>query len=560
MARERNDFLTTVSKPVSVEPPRALLDGSDLYINRELSWLEFNQRVLDQAFDDSHPLLERVKFLSIVGSNLDEFFMVRVATLLRTERAGRGYISPDGLTNAQQLAAIRARARAMLNEQAACWNDLLRPALAAHGIRFLEPENYTDAARQFLAAYFRSEIFPLLTPLAFDPGHPFPLISNRSLNFAVVVRHGRRTKFARGKVPASLPRFVALPRGAGGASPHTFAFLEDAMRMNLGELFPGVPVVDAHLFRVIRDTDMEVPDGAEDLLETVDRSLKKLRHGPPSLLQVEAKTPPRVLCTLIENFEIRDDVVLRTDHRLNFADWMALHRLPLPQLKDAPFVPRTLWGASHHETSIFDDIRNQDFLVHHPFDSFDAVHAFVQQAAEDPSVVGIKLTLYRIAQDSPLIELLIEAADAGKQVAVLVELKARFDERNTIQWATRLEEAGVHVVYGLEKLKTHCKVCLVVRQEAGGVTRYAHVGTGNYNRVTAQIYTDVSLFTADPAVLDDVSEVFNALTGYSQRTDYRELLVAPANLRERLRGLIEREGDHARAGRPARIIIKNNAI
>jgi len=251
---------------------------------------------------------------------------------------------------------------------------------------------------------------------------------------------------------------------------------------------------------------------------------------------------------------------MRTPHRLNYADWMALHRLPLPQLKDPPFVPRTLWGAAHHETCVFDEIRDQDFLVHHPFDSFDAVETFLHQAVQDPAVVGIKMTLYRIAQNSPLIDLLIEAADAGKQVAVLVELKARFDERNNIRWATRLEEAGVHVVYGLEKLKTHCKLCLIVRQEADGVKRYAHIGTGNYNRVTSQVYTDVSLFTADRAVLDDVSEVFNALTGYSQRIDYRELLVAPGNLRERLHGLFEREGDHARAGRPAHIIIKNNAV
>src|SRR5262245_61721411 len=423
MARERNDFLTTVSKPVSVEPPRALLDGSDLYINRELSWLEFNQRVLDQAFDDSHPLLERVKFLSIVGSNLDEFFMVRVATLLRTERAGRGYISPDGLTNAQQLAAIRARARAMLNEQAACWNDLLRPALAAHGIRFLEPENYTDAARQFLAAYFRSHIYPLLTPLAFDPGHPFPLISNRSLNFAVAVRHGRRTKFARVKVPPLLPRFVPIPRSSDSAPAYTYAFLEDVMRMSLGDLFPGVAGSSAHGFRVIRDTDMEVVDEAEqeDLLDTVDRSLQQLRYGLPSLLHVEATMPERVLDILIENFEVQDDVVMRTANRLNFSDWMTLHRLPLPQLKDPPFVPRTLWGA-HHSSGVFDEVRAQDYLLHHPFDSFSAVETFLHQAVHDSSVVGIKMTLYRIAQNSPLIDLLIEAADQGKQVAVLVEL------------------------------------------------------------------------------------------------------------------------------------------
>ena len=270
--------------------------------------------------------------------------------------------------------------------------------------------------------------------------------------------------------------------------------------------------------------------------------------------------PRRVLDILIDNFEISDDIVLRTPHRLDFSDWRSLARLPMPELKDTPFVPRTLWGASHHHTCVFDEIRDQDYLVHHPFDSFSAVETFVSQAACDPAVAGIKMTLYRIGEDSPLVDLLIDAADAGKQVAVLVELKARFDERNNIRWATRLEEAGVHVVYGLEKLKTHCKLCLVVRKEPSGVRRYAHIGTGNYNGTTAQVYTDVSLFTAAQDVLDDVSEVFNALTGYSQRVDYRELLVAPAGLRDRLVALIDREIDHAREGRPARIVIKNNAI
>jgi polyphosphate kinase len=550
-----------LARTAAPERSRLPLTGADLYINRELSWLDFNQRVLDQAFDDSHPLLERVKFLAIVGSNLDEFFMVRVATLLRADRAGLAYISADGLTLRQQLTAIRRRARTMMADQARCWNDRLRPALAEAGVRFLDPDDYSDAARQFLASYFRSEIYPLLTPLAFDPGHPFPLISNRSQNFAVVVQQGRRMKFARVKVPALLPRFVALPRAAGGGSAqHTFALLEDVMRMNLGELFPGVTLAGAHLFRVIRDSDIELTDAADDLLESIDRSLKQLRYGPPSLLQVESTIPARVLQTLVKNFETKSDVVMRTEHRLNFGDWMSLYKLPLPQLKDAPFAARTLWGDARQEACVFDEVRSHDLLVHHPFDSFDAVESFVRQAVQDPTVAGIKMTLYRIAPNSPLIDLLIEAADAGKQVAVLVELKARFDERNNIRWATRLEEAGVHVVYGVERLKTHCKLCLVVRQESEGVKRYAHIGTGNYNRLTSQVYTDVSLFTADPAVLDDVSEVFNALTGYSQRIDYRELLVAPGNLRERLHALFEREADHARAGRPARIIIKNNAI
>ena len=535
---------------------------ADSYINRELSWLEFNQRVLDQALDESHPLLERLKFLAIVGSNLDEFFMVRVATLLRKQRTGGGHVTPDGMTVAQQLAAIRRRATKMMNDQAACWTDVLRPALAQHGIVFLEPDDYTDDIRRSLGAYFRSDIYPLLTPLAFDPGHPFPLISNRSKNFAVVVRQGRRTKFARVKVPPLLPRFVPVPRPTHRLpARYTFAFLEDVMRMNLGDLFPGVPITDAQLFRVIRDSDMEVPDGADDLLETVDRTLKQLRHGPPSLLQVESSMSKRVLDILIENFEIKDDVVLRTAHRIDFSDWMALHRLPLPQLKDTPFTPRQLWTVDGVEdTCVFDDIREQDFLAHHPFDSFHTVEEFLRQAATDRNVVAIKMTLYRIGKDSPLVDLLIDAADAGKQVAVLVELKARFDERNNIQWATRLEQAGIHVVYGVEQLKTHCKLCLVVRKEADGVRQYAHIGTGNYNRVTSEVYTDFGLFTANEAILGDVSDVFNSLTGYSQRSDYKELLVAPRGLRDAFIGLVDREIANARDGRPARIIIKNNAI
>jgi polyphosphate kinase len=537
------------------------LSDPALYFNRELSWLEFNQRVLDQALDEFHPLLERVKFLAIVGSNLDEFFMVRVATHLKKQRSGIETLTMDGLTASQQLAAIRSRAEVMARDQAACWEHRLRPALAEQGIRFLEPEEYTAAVRRYLATFFKSEIYPLLTPLAFDPGHPFPLISNRSKNFAVVVRHQGRTKFARVKLPPTLPRFVAVPHpDTPGMSGQTFAFLEDVIRLNLQDLFPGVDVVGAHLFRVIRDTDIELPDdGADDLLESVDRTLKQMRHGALSLLQVEAAMPRRVLSILAENFEIEDTIVTRTGSRLDFSDWMALHRLPLPHLKDTLFTPRTLWDK-HHVSSVFDDIREQDRLVHHPFDSFSAVEAFVEQAATDPHVVGIKMTLYRIGSNSPLIDTLIEAADGGKQVAVLVELKARFDERTNIQWATRLEEAGVHVVYGVENLKTHCKLCLIVRKEADGVRRYAHIGSGNYNRGTSQVYTDFGLFTANPQILDDVSEVFNYLTGYSRRQTYNTLLVAPVSLRPQITALIEREAGHAESGHAARIIIKTNAL
>jgi polyphosphate kinase len=534
----------------------ALHDPS-LYTNRELSWLEFNQRVLDQAIAGHHPLLERVKFLAIVGSNLDEFFMVRVATLRKRQRAGLEQVSPDGLTVSQQLAAIRDRAVQMMRDQAACWQDLLRPALAAAGVTFLDEDQYTDRVRRHLAAYFNTDVFPLLTPLAFDPGHPFPHISNRSKNLAVAVQHNRRTKFARVKIPDILPRFVPVPSPDGT----TFAFLEDVIRQNLQALFPDVDVRDAHLFRIIRDTDMEVQeDAASDLLESVDQSLKKLREAPPCLLQVESSMPRRVLKILVENFEVTNDIVLHSRDRLGFADWRALYALPIPALKDAPFVPRMLWKRPPHESSVFDDIREQDRLVHHPYDSFSSVETFISQAVTDPHVVAIKITLYRIGQNSPLIDLLIEAADAGKQVAALVELKARFDERNNINWATRLESAGVHVVYGVENLKTHWKLCLIVRKESDGVRRYVHVGTGNYNHATAQIYTDMGLFTANPEICDDASDLFNYLTGYSKRREYRQLLVAPVSLRASFLALIEREIEHARAGRPAHLIIKNNAV
>jgi polyphosphate kinase len=540
------------------------LSSPALYINRELSWLEFNQRVLDQALDSAHPLLERVRFLSIVGSNLDEFFMVRVAALLRRFRAGQLERSIDGLTVAQQLQAIRRRAATLLKDQGACWNDVLRPALEKAGVRFLEPDDYDERTSRYLASWFRSDAYPLLTPLAFDPGHPFPLISNRSANIAVVLRQDRRRKFARVKVPALLPRFVPIPQtgGSGVDAGFTFAFLEDVIRMNLGELFPGLEVQGAYAFRVVRDSDIDIREDAveDDLMELVDRSLREMRDGPPSLLHVDENMPRRVLNILVENFEVDDDIVIRSRDRLGFCDWAALHRLPLPALKYPPYVPHAVWPSLPRGTCVFDDIREEDVFIHHPFDAFSAVEAFVREAAVDPHVVAIKMTLYRIGENSPLIDLLIEAAESGKQVAVLVELKARFDERNNIQWASRLEDAGVHVVYGAEQLKTHAKLCLVVRREPHGIQRYAHIGTGNYNRVTAQAYTDFGLFTADPAILDDVSDVFNMLTGYSRRRSFRQMLVAPSGLRVGLLARIAREIEHARSGVPARVIFKANAL
>jgi polyphosphate kinase len=536
------------------------LNNPALYINRELSWLEFNQRVLNQAQDPYHPLLERVKFLGITGSNLDEFFMIRVATLLKKYRAGIEDMSPDGLNTEQQLTAIRQRAQTQMREVSRCWSKSLRPLLEAEGIHFLDMADYTPRIAEYLASYFKTDIFPVLTPLAFDPGHPFPYISNLSKNLAVVVRHGGRTKFARVKVPDMLPRFIPLPEHISTKPGLTFAFLEDVIERNIQELFPGTEVKGAHLFRIIRDTDMVIQeDEADDLLETVDRSLKQLRYGALSLLEVDTTMPRRVLNILVENFEVDEDVVVRTEERMGFGDWRALTRIHRPQLKDPVFSPRTLWGPNDTET-VFDQIRYQDHLLHHPFDSFASVETFLRAAVNDPQVVAIKMTLYRIGSNSPLVDLLIDAAEQGKQVAVLVELKARFDERNNIAWANRLESAGIHVVYGLVNLKTHCKLTLVVRKEADGIRRYAHIGTGNYNRITSQIYTDMGLFTANGEIIDDIAEVFNYLTGYSHKKTFRDLLVAPIALRTGIKALIDRECEHARAGRPAHIIIKNNAV
>ena len=537
-----------------------VLTDPSLYLNRELSWLEFNRRVLAQAQDTTHPLLERVKFLAIVGSNLDEFFMIRVASLLRKQRTNTEDVSTDGMTTGEQIAQVRKQTSEMLSQQAKCWTQDLRPLLADHHIQFLEPADFTPAITQYFEGYFTREIWPVLTPLAFDPGHPFPYISNLSLNLAVVVKHGGRTKFARVKLPDVLPRFIPVPDRLTGRGTTTFVFLEDVVRANLAQLFPGTTVKGAYLFRVIRDADLVIQeDEADDLLESIDQGLRQRRHGALSLLAVESGVPKRVLDILIENFEIEDENVLRTKERLGFSDWMQLTKLHRPELKYAPFQPAPIWVAADPET-IFDELRQHDRLVHHPFQSFGAVEAFLRAAVDDPLVIGIKMTLYRIGANSPLVDLLLEAADAGKQVAVLVELKARFDERNNIQWAQRLEAAGIHVVYGLLNLKTHCKVCLLIRKEAEGIRRYAHLGTGNYNAGTARLYTDLGLFTSRDAIVEDASDLFNYLTGYSHQHQFRELLVAPVSMRSGLVQLIEREITAASDGKAARIIIKVNAI
>jgi polyphosphate kinase len=486
--------------------------------------------------------------------------MIRVATLLKQSRTGRDSISPDGLTTHQQLALVREQALAMLTEQGQVWQRQLRPELARQGIAFLDPPDYTERITAYLADYFAREIAPVLTPLAFDPGHPFPHISNLSKNLAVVVKHDGRTKFARVKLPPVVPRFIELPARLGTPGTTTFVFLEDVVCANVQSLFPGTQVKGAHLFRIVRDTDMVIQeDEADDLLETIDHGLRQLRHGAPSMLEVEQRTPRRVVDILVENFEIDEGVLRRTTDRLGFGDWMELTQLHRPELKDPPLVPRIVWSRSEAE-EVFELVRHRDHMLHHPFDSFTSVETLLSAAVRDPGVVAIKMTLYRIGHDSPLVDLLVEAAEAGKQVAVLVELKARFDERNNIVWANRLEEAGAHVVYGLVNLKTHAKLCLIVRKEPDGIRRYAHLGTGNYNVSTSRVYTDLGLLTARPAIVEDVANVFNYLTGYSNKSDYGALMVAPVGLRQGLRSRIERESRLASVGTDARIIIKVNGL
>ncbi len=546
-------------RPPAAAPGDPDLADPSFYLNRELSRLAFNRRVLAQTRDPSHSLLDRVRFLAIAASNLDEFYMVPLAGILREHRAGLNVVSLDGLDIDAQARAVRNAGDAMLHDLESCWSEQLRPELAARHVRVLDRSEHTPEITQYLGQLFNSTICPVLTPLAFDPGHPFPYMPNRSKNLAVVVRQERRMRFARVNVPDSLPRFIELPRQI--APRHTFVFLEDVILQNLQELFPGITVVSAHAFRIIRDSDLVLrEDESEDLRDLVDRGLREVRHGALSLLHVDSRMPKRVLDILLENFEVGEDTAVRSTSRLGFADWIQLvRRLPRLALESRPHVPRALWRPGE-EDLLITRLKYQDYLVHHPFDSFTAVEMFLEAAVQDPQVAAIKMTLYRIGENSPLIDLLIRAAESGIQVAVLVELKARFDERSNIEWASRLERAGVHVVHGLVHLKTHCKVCLVVRHAGETVERFAHLGTGNYNRATATTYTDLGLFTSDPRIVADLSDLFNYLTGYSNQTEYRELLVAPVNLRQRLVALFEREAEHARAGRPAGIILKVNSL
>jgi polyphosphate kinase len=534
------------------------LNDPALYINRELSWIEFNGRVLEEAHDKRHPLLERVKFLSIFSSNLDEFFMIRVSGLKDQHAAGITSTPPDGLLPGQVLAEIRERVVPMVSEQRRYFNDEVMPELNGVGI-VLEPYASLSAdERQWLRNFFQAEIFPVLTPLAFDPGRPFPHISNLSLNLAVSIKHPRgEHRFARIKVPTRLPRLVPLPDG------RRFAWLEDVITYNLDTLFPGLEVLEAYTFRVTRDADMEIQeDEAADLLETMEQSLRQRHFGPVVRLEVDAAMPERLVNLLLKNLEVAPEDVYALQRPLGMEDLMSLMELNRPDLKDTPFIPAVPASLRDLKQAgdIFAAIRRQDILLHHPYDSFTPVLDFVRAAAIDPAVLAIKQTLYRVGSNAPVVRALLEAQRNGKQVAVLVELKARFDEESNIGWARALEGEGVHVVYGLVGLKTHSKITMVIRREAGGLRRYLHLATGNYNAVTAGIYTDMGIFTCDPELGADGTDLFNSLTGYSLQSSYRSLLVAPVNMRVRLEEMIEREITQQLQGRQGHLIFKMNAL
>jgi polyphosphate kinase len=560
------------------EAPRIDPLPADRYLNRELSWLDFNARVLTLAEDPATPLLERAKFLAIFASNLDEFYMVRVAGLQRRLQTGLPVEGPDGLTPREQLARIADSTAELMDRHARCFTADVEPALADQNVQILRWVDLDPADRDRLRAYFREQVFPVLTPLAVDPAHPFPYISGLSLSLAVVVRDpdSGPELFARIKVPNNVPRFVSvdnpgragvsIPAGADGGPRRTrFVPVEELIAAHLGQLFSGMQVIEHHLFRVTRNAELEVDDDRdEDLLQALERELARRRFGPPVRLEVASTISDHVLDRLVRELDMDAEHVVRVPGLLDLSGlWQIYEEVDRPDLKDRPFVPASHPQFVDGETprSVFARLRDGDILVHHPYHSFStSVQRFIEQAAADPNVLAIKQTLYRTSGDSPVVDALIAAARAGKQVVVLVEVKARFDEQANIGWARMLERAGCHVVYGMVGLKTHCKIAMVVRQEGGQLRRYCHIGTGNYHPKTARTYEDFGLLTADPEVSADLTDLFNVLTGYSRQTAYSRLLVAPHGVRSGIIDRIEREVAHVAAGHQGLVQIKVNSI
>ncbi|MCX7828417.1 MAG: polyphosphate kinase 1 [Thermanaerothrix sp.] len=554
------------SAPAQTEEPSS---GPGCFINRELSWVDFNERVLMQAMDPSWPLLERAKFLSIFYNNLDEFFMIRVSGLVRQLNEGFLELPPDRMTPSQQLGALRERVTALLDRADRCFRNHLLPELEKAGISFVQPESVKDKQRGYMKRFFDREIFPILTPLAFDAGHPFPHISNLSLNLAVILKDQKRgERFARLKVPDTFPRLMPIPLDEdkplkrmglfdGGKR---FMWFEELIRMNLDSLFPGYRVEDSYLFRVTRDADIEIEeDEADDLLESIQEGVDRREFGSVVRLEIEERAPKRIRNMLAENLNILPHQVYPLTPPLGLSCLMELWRLKRQDLKDRPFQPFIPKDMSPGR-DLFRTVRSRDVMLFHPYDSFSPLVDFIRQSANDPSVLAIKQTLYRVGANSPVVEALLEARQQDKQVSVLVELKARFDEENNIGWAKRLEAEGVHVVYGVPGLKTHAKICLVVRREKGGIVRYVHLGTGNYNAATASVYSDLGLLTCDPDIGADASEFFNALTGYSKQDSYRKIITAPSAMRRKLLELIDREVRNHLAGLGGAIIMKMNAL
>jgi polyphosphate kinase len=539
------------------------------FFNRDLSWIEFNERVLEEALNQNLPLLEKVKFISIFHTNLDEFYMIRVSGL--KEQVAANVLEPtiDGLTPLEQLQRIEKNIQPMLKTVNDLWVNEVVPALKKNGIIIADYDRLPVKEKEILTEYFKKEIYPVLTPLAFDPGRPFPYISNLSLSLAILVKKPNgENHFARVKVPSILPRLMQIDKiigpqkkiPANGKFYTKFIWLGDLIKDNLPLLFPGMEVVEAHRFRITRDTDIELQeDEADDLLSVIEENIRQRRFGCVVRLEVAGKMPDFMLQTLIENLQIKKEDVHVFEGPIGLSDVISLYDLPLHQLKEKPYYPMLL-KEFESEDDIFSIIRQKDIILHHPYHSFIPVVEFIKQASKDPDVLAIKQTLYRVGSSSPILNYLIEAAERGKQVAVLVELKARFDEENNIFWARELEKVGVHVVYGLVGLKTHAKMTLVVRKESDGVNRYVHLSTGNYNVSTAKLYTDLGFFTNDKDICTDVSDIFNYLTGYSKQVDFKKLIVAPINMREKFLFLILREIENVKAGGEGKLIFKINSL
>ena len=540
--------------------------NTSLYVNRELSWIDFNQRVLEEALDpEAHPLLERVKFISIFSSNLDEYFMIRVAGIEDQYEAGIQDRTIDGYTPAEQLEKIRTMVLRQLTQRYECFYHDLLPAMQKEGIEFQRVAELSATKQRALSNFFRKEIYPVLTPLAFDTGHPFPFMSNLSLNLAIELEdeEGGSLKFARVKVPSILPRLLRLNDIKGFNDDDgiiRFIWLEDLIEHNLSHLFPKMRITRSHLFRLIRDADIEIEeDEAGDLLKTIEQGLRSRRYGKVVRLDITPAMPQSVRKLLMKNLDVAQRNVYEIDGALGLSCLIDLLKIERPTLKDEPFVPKNRF-EEQLGADIFSAIRAKDQLLYHPYDSFQPVVDFINQAAADPDVLSIKQTLYRVGSNSPIVKALMKAAERGKQVAVLVELKARFDEENNIVWARALEDVGVHVSYGLPGLKTHAKLTLVVRREQKKLKRYLHLGTGNYNPATGKIYTDYSLFIVNEQLANEVSELFNALTGYSKHTEYKKLLVSPINTRKRIIEMIDREVEWCKKEGKGSIIMKMNAL